>query len=68
MSRSGSGLAKKSLVVDPDALARWVRVGRYRNESEAVRAAIAEILAVRDMQRAVAQLRRRGTFGKSLES
>ena len=67
MARSGSGLAKKSLVVDPRALGRWVKVGGFRNESEAVRGAVAEMLAVRDMQRAILRLRRRGTFGRNLE-
>ena len=66
MARNGSALAKKSLVVDAAALTRWVRVGNYRNESAAVRAAVAEMLAVRDMQRAVTQLRRRASFGRKL--
>ncbi len=62
-----AGLAKKSLVVDAQALERWVRVGGYQNESVAVRAAVADMLAIRDMQRAVARLRRRGSFGRHLD-
>jgi Arc/MetJ-type ribon-helix-helix transcriptional regulator len=61
------GLAKKSLVVDEAALTRWVRVGRYRNESEAVRGAVAEVLTIRGLQQAVERLRRRGAFGRHLE-
>ena len=42
MARRASPLAKKSLVVQPAELARLVKLGGYRNESEAVRAAVAE--------------------------
>jgi Arc/MetJ-type ribon-helix-helix transcriptional regulator len=64
MPRRAAALAKKSLVVEPEALDRLVKVGGYRNESEAVRAAVAEALAIRGMQDAIARLQRRGTFGR----
>lgn len=67
MARRGGRLAKKSLVVDAEELDRWVRLGGYRNESEAVRGAITEMLAIQDMQRALSRIRRRGTFGKYLD-
>ncbi|HEY3354951.1 MAG TPA: hypothetical protein VGQ83_16985 [Polyangia bacterium] len=51
MARRPSNLAKKSLVVDPRALREWVKLGRYKTASEAVRAAIAEVLANRRMRR-----------------
>jgi Arc/MetJ-type ribon-helix-helix transcriptional regulator len=67
MARRASTLAKKSLVVEPVELDRLVRLGGYRNESEAVRAAVAELLAIRGMQAAIARIRRRGTFGAKLK-
>jgi Arc/MetJ-type ribon-helix-helix transcriptional regulator len=67
MARRASTLAKKSLVVEPFELDRLVRIGGYRNESEAVRAAVAELLAIRGMQAAIARIRRRGTFGAKLK-
>ena len=62
--RRASELAKRSLVIEPRALREWVRVGGYRNQSEAVRAAIDRALAIREMERAIARLQRRGTFGR----
>jgi Arc/MetJ-type ribon-helix-helix transcriptional regulator len=67
MVRRASTLAKKSLVVEPVELDRLVRLGGYRNESEAVRAAVAELLAIRGMQAAIARIRRRATFGAKLK-
>ena len=61
-----ASLAKKSLVVDPAALRKWVEVGGYRNESEAVRAAVDTVLAIRRMQRAITRLQARRTFGRRL--
>jgi len=60
-------LAKRSLVVDLPVLEEWTRVGRYRNESEAVRAAVAQALAAQQMQAALHRLQRRGTFGRRLK-
>ncbi len=57
-------LAKKSLVVDAKELRELVHKGRYRTESEAVRSAVSEALAIRRMQDAIADLQRRGTFGR----
>ncbi len=64
MARRESELRKKSLVVDGRMLRRWVRMGRYRNESEAVRAAIARAVAIQQMTEAVHSLQQRGTFGR----
>jgi Arc/MetJ-type ribon-helix-helix transcriptional regulator len=66
MPKRSSALAKKSLVIDPHLLREWVEVGGYRTESEAVRAAVAEALAVRRMQDAIAGIQARGTFGRRL--
>ncbi|MBI4704761.1 MAG: hypothetical protein HY744_26965 [Deltaproteobacteria bacterium] len=66
MGRSGPKLTKKSFVVDAGALREWVRAGAYRNDSEAVRAAIARALAVHGMQEAVRGLQSRGTFARQL--
>lgn len=59
-------LAKRSLVVDLEALQELARVGRYRSESEAVRAAVARALATEQMQAAVTRLQQRRTFGRRL--
>jgi len=59
-------LAKKSLVVNERDLRAWVRLGGFRNESEAVRGAVAAAIAIRRMQDAIADLQRRGTFGRRL--
>ena len=67
MARASTALAKKSLVVNPRALRQWTRAGKYRNDSEAVRAAIDTALAIRRMQDAVADLQARGTFGRHLK-
>jgi Arc/MetJ-type ribon-helix-helix transcriptional regulator len=67
MARRSAPLAKKSLVVEQAELDRLVKLGGYRNESEAVRAAVAEVLAIRGMQAAIARIRRRGTFGTKLK-
>jgi Arc/MetJ-type ribon-helix-helix transcriptional regulator len=67
LARRGAALAKKSLVIEPEALHRLVKVGRYRNESEAVRAAVAQALAISSMQDAVASIQRRGSFGRKLK-
>ncbi len=61
-----SNLAKKSLVLDPKLLDQLMRLGEYRNASEAVRDAVARTLAIRQMQDAVADLRRGGRFGHRL--
>ena len=45
-----------------------MKVGRYRNQSEAVRAAVAQALAISSMQDAVASIQRRGSFGKNLKT
>jgi Arc/MetJ-type ribon-helix-helix transcriptional regulator len=66
MARRQASLAKKSLVVEENDLREWVAVGRYRTESEAVRAAVATALAIRKMQDAIATLRAGGTFGRRL--
>jgi Arc/MetJ-type ribon-helix-helix transcriptional regulator len=66
MARPSSKLAKKSLVVNPEDLRHWTRIGGFRTESEAVRDAVAKALAIRKMQDAVASLQRRGTFGRHL--
>ena len=66
MPRRGAALAKRSLVVDPRHLRELVTVGGYRNESEAVRAAVATALAIRRMQEAIAALQNRGSFGRRL--
>jgi len=61
-----SSLAKKSLVVDAGELRELVDLGGHRNESEAVRAAVTEALAIRKMQRAIAGIQARRTFGRRL--
>ena len=66
MAKRLSSLAKKSLVVDPRELRDWVRLGGFRNESEAVRSAVAAAIAIRRMQDAITDLQRRGTFGRRL--
>jgi Arc/MetJ-type ribon-helix-helix transcriptional regulator len=66
MARGTSSLAKKSLVVNERDLRAWVRLGGFRNESEAVRGAVAAAIAIRRMQDAIADLQRRGTFGRRL--
>jgi Arc/MetJ-type ribon-helix-helix transcriptional regulator len=66
MARGTSNLAKKSLVVNERDLRAWVRLGGFRNESEAVRGAVAAAIAIRRMQDAIADLQRRGTFGRRL--
>ena len=66
MAKRLSSLAKKSLVVDPRELRDWVRLGGFRNESEAVRGAMAAAIAIRRMQDAITDLQRRGTFGRRL--
>jgi Arc/MetJ-type ribon-helix-helix transcriptional regulator len=66
MARRSSNLAKKSLVVDAQQLRSWVRLGGFRNESEAVRSAVAAAIAIRRMQDAIRELQRRGTFGRRL--
>ena len=66
MARRSSNLAKKSLVVDARDLRDWVKLGGFRNESEAVRGAVAAAIAIRRMQDAIADIQRRGTFGRRL--
>jgi hypothetical protein len=66
MPRRSTALAKKSLVVDSTLLGELIKVGGYRNESEAVRAAVASAVAIRRMQDAIAGLQGRGTFGRRL--
>lgn len=66
MAKRNTTLAKKSLVVEPDDLRELVAVGGYRNESEAVRAAVASTLAIRQMQDAIRTLQTGGTFGRRL--
>ena len=66
MARGTSNLAKKSLVVNERDLRAWVRLGGFRNESEAVRGAVAAAIAIRRMQDAIVDLQRRGTFGRRL--
>lgn len=67
MARRASEVSqKKSLVVDARALKEWTKLGGYRNESEAVRAAVAQALAIRTMQDAIAVLRRSRSFGRHL--
>jgi len=64
MARRASELTKKSLVVDPRALREWTRLGGFRTESQALRAAVAGALAIRKMQGAIANIQKRGTFGQ----
>jgi Arc/MetJ-type ribon-helix-helix transcriptional regulator len=66
MAGRTSSLAKKSLVVNERELRAWVRLGGFRNEPEAVRGAVAAAIAIRRMQDAIADLQRRGTFGRRL--
>ena len=66
MAKRSTNLAKKSLVVEADDLRELVAVGGYRNESEAVRAAVSNALAIRQMQDAIRQLQTSGTFGRRL--
>jgi Arc/MetJ-type ribon-helix-helix transcriptional regulator len=65
--RRSTALAKKSLVVDSALLGELMEVGGYRNESEAVRAAVASAVAIRRMQDAIAGLQARGTFGRRIK-
>lgn len=53
MAKRSTNLAKASLVVEADDLRQLVTVGGYRNESEAVRAAVSTTLAIRQMQDAI---------------
>jgi Arc/MetJ-type ribon-helix-helix transcriptional regulator len=64
MAKRNTKLAKKSLVVEADDLRQLVTVGGYRNESEAVRAAVSTTLAIRQMQDAIRELQAGGTFGR----
>lgn len=66
MPRRPSALSKKSLVVDSALLRELMDVGGYRNESEAVRAAVASAVAIRRMQDAIAGLQGRGSYGRRL--
>ncbi len=66
VARRPSELSKRSLVVNERLLREWVRLGGYKNESEAVRAAVARVLAIRKMQDAISLLQSRGTFGRKL--
>ncbi len=66
MARRASDLEKESLVVDARALREWVKLGGYKTKSEAVRAAVAKALAIRQMQDAIAVLQGGGTFGRRL--
>ncbi|MEO8604657.1 MAG: hypothetical protein ABI629_18965 [bacterium] len=66
MAKRSTNLAKKSLVVETDDLRELVAVGGYRNESEAVRAAVSSALAIRQMQAAIRELQGGGTFGRRL--
>jgi Arc/MetJ-type ribon-helix-helix transcriptional regulator len=67
MAKRGNALSKRSLVVDEPALRRWVRIGGFRNESQAVRAAVERMLATQQMEAAIERLQRRGTFGSTLK-
>ncbi len=64
--RRGSELSKKSLVVNSKSLRRWVSLGGFRTESEAVRAAVEKVLAIRDMQDAIKRLQQSRAFGRHL--
>jgi Arc/MetJ-type ribon-helix-helix transcriptional regulator len=66
MARRSSNLAKKSLVLDERELRDWMRLGGFRNESEAVRTAVSNAVAIRRMQDAIRDLQERGTFGRRL--
>ena len=66
MARRSSNLAKKSLVVNERELRDWVRLGGFRNESEAVLGAVSAAIAIRRMQEAIGDLQRRRTFGRRL--
>lgn len=66
MAKRNTNLAKKSLVVEAEELRELVAVGGYRNESEAVRAAVSNALAIRQMQDAIRELQGGGTFGRRL--
>jgi Arc/MetJ-type ribon-helix-helix transcriptional regulator len=57
MARSKTKLVKKSLVVDGGLLRELVKVGDYRNASEAVRDAVLAALVTRAMRDVVAELR-----------
>jgi len=57
-------LTKRSVVVDLPELREWLRVGRFRTESEAIRVAVARSLAIEQMKAAVEGIQRRGTFGR----
>jgi Arc/MetJ-type ribon-helix-helix transcriptional regulator len=64
MAKVGTPLSKRSVVVDLPELREWVRMGRFRTESEAVRAAVAQAVAIGGMKEAVASIRRRRTFAR----
>jgi len=66
MARRSANLAKRSLVVNERELRDWVRLGGFRNESDAVRAAVSAAIAIRHMQDAIGDLQRRRTFGRRL--
>src|SRR5436309_3094284 len=66
MARRAANLAKRSLVVNERELREWVRLGGFRNESDAVRAAVSAAIAIRRMQDAISDLQRRRTFGRRL--
>jgi Arc/MetJ-type ribon-helix-helix transcriptional regulator len=66
MAKRNTNLAKKSLVVEANELRELVSVGGYRNESEAVRAAVSSALAIRQMQEAIRELQTGATFGRRL--
>ena len=61
---STTALSKKSLVIDEPALRRWVKLGGFATESQAVRAAVDRMLAIGDMEAAIQRIHSRGTFGR----
>ena len=68
MSNKALNLERKNLIVDRKKLKRLQQTLNAKSESEAVRQAIERTLDAEESIAALKRLRKRGTWGKNLES
>ena len=68
MSHKALNLERKNLIVDRKKLKRLQQALNAKSESEAVRQAIERTLDAEESIAALKRLRKRGTWGKNLES
>lgn len=68
MSNKALNLERKNLIVDRKKLKRLQQALNAKSESEAVRQAIERTLDAEESIAALKRLRKRGTWGKNLES